>query len=309
MYFLRVCYTVFLLRSITMNILTYDIEEWSLAKARGEGSAKKYAEYDAYLDRILDVLDINGNKATFFCTGMMAVEFPSVIKRIYSRGHEIGCHSYSHLWLTRMSRDECFEDTRIAVDSLEQCIGVKVKSYRAPAFSIGKSNEWAFEVLALNGIEFDASIFPIARDYGGFPGFGQNTPCIIDVKGIHIKEFPICTTRILGREVAFSGGGYFRFFPIKFIVSRIKRNPYSMCYFHISDLIPELRELKSRKEYEVYYKEPGTYMARLSRYIKSNIGKHNAFAKMMDLIDSAEYINVQQGNQCVNWSIAPIVSL
>ena len=51
-----------------MNILTFDIEEWALAKARGYGSAERYAMYDSYLDKILDVLDERGFKGTFFCT-------------------------------------------------------------------------------------------------------------------------------------------------------------------------------------------------------------------------------------------------
>ena len=73
-----------------------------------------------------------------------------------------------------MTRDEVLEDTCLAVNALEQCIGKKVKSYRAPAFSVGKDNQWVFEILAQCGIENDSSVFPASRDFGGFPDFGNH---------------------------------------------------------------------------------------------------------------------------------------
>ena len=197
-----------------MNLLTFDIEEWYLNYQK-DGPKEKYAEYDRYLDAILNKLNERQLKSTFFCVGEMGRLFPEVIRKIHAQGHEIGCHSNIHIWLNKMTEEECREDTRHALDSLEQCIGEKVKSYRAPAFSIGEKNKWMFEVLAENGIERDASIFPATRDFGGFPRFGQKTPCIVEYNGIRIKEFPICTTKVLGKEIAYSGG-VFQIFPLGF---------------------------------------------------------------------------------------------
>ena len=291
-----------------MNLLTFDIEEWYLNHQKG-GPKEKYAEYDRYLDAILNKLDERGFKATFFCVGEMGRLFPEVIKKIQQRSHEIGCHSNIHTWLNKMSEAECLEDTHRAVDSLEQCIGEKVKSYRAPAFSIGEKNKWAFEILAENSIERDASIFPAARDFGGFPHFGQKTPCIVEYNGIRIKEFPICTTKVLGKEVAYSGGGYFRFFPLDFIEKEMKKNTYTMCYFHIGDLIPESKAVMSKQAYEEYFKEPGTLKARYVRYMKSNLGKKNAFQKMMRLIDETDFVNLQQADSIIDWNSSMIVKL
>ena len=132
---------------IKMNILTYDIEEWYDEKVFRGNHKEKYAEYDEYLDKILAKLDETHTKGTFFCVGGMAREFPDVIKRIASNGHEIGCHSDRHTLLNKMSREELEEDTHKAIDSLRQCTGQDVISYRAPVFSVGKSNPWAFEIL------------------------------------------------------------------------------------------------------------------------------------------------------------------
>ncbi len=292
-----------------MNILTFDTEEWALAKAGGWATNERYAEYDAFLNRILDVLDERKFQATFFCTGLMASDFPQVVKLIQSRGHEIGCHSYHHTWMNKMTEAEAREDTRAAVDALEQCIGEKVKSYRAPAFSVGNSNKWMFEILAENGIEYDASVFPAARDFGGFANFGKKKPCAIEYKGIRIKEFPICMTRVLGKEVAYSGGGFFRFFPLWFVNNRIINSEYSMCYFHILDLLPELYGVPSKAYYEAYYKEPGTLKNRYMRYLKNNLGKKGAFAKMISLIRQTDFVSLNQAEKMVDWEKAGMVTL
>lgn len=284
-----------------MNILTFDIEEWYLEKRYFGDHAERYKEYDKYLDCILEILDRRGFKGTFFCVGGMATDFPEVVKKIESQGHEIGCHSFKHMWLNKMSRDELMEDTRMAIDALEQCVGKKVKSFRAPAFSIGKENKWAFEVLSQCGIKCDASVFPAERDFGGFAQFTEKTPSMIYFEGGMIKEFPVCTTKLWGKEMAYSGGGYFRFFPLRYIKREMKGNDYSMFYFHIRDLLPESEGMMSRDKYESYFKESGTLKNRFSRYVKTNLGKKSAFNKMMKLIETETFVNVKQADAMIDW--------
>lgn len=289
-----------------MNFLTFDIEEWYLEQ-QGRDRTVMYVEYNHYLDSILNKLDEYQFKATFFCVGEMGRLFPEVIRKIHSRGHEIGCHSNIHTWLNKMTQTECREDTHRAVDSLEQCIGEKILSYRAPAFSIGDSNKWAFEILAENGIDRDASIFPAARDFGGFPNFAAKTPCLIEYKGIRLKEFPVCMTKVLGKEIAYSGGGYFRFFPLGFVKSRMDKADYAMCYFHIDDLITESNGVKTKEDYENYFKEPGTLKNRYMRYLKSNLGKKRAFDKMIKLIAWLGFVNLEEADKRMVWEKVPKV--
>lgn len=292
-----------------MNILTFDIEEWALAKVGGYGTAERYAEYDVFLERILDMLDSRDVKATCFCTGLMAKEFPQVVKLIMSRGHEIGCHSNQHTWMNKMTMAEAREDTHAAVSALEQCIGQKVLSYRAPAFSIGESNKWMFEILASEGIENDSSVFPSARDFGGFPAFISQVPCLVKYSGIELKEYPISMTTLMGKQVAYSGGGYFRFFPLGIVKSFMGKSEYTMCYFHIGDLLLEKSGVPTKEEYETYYKEPGTIKNRYLRYIKSNLGKKDAFDKLERLIASENFINIGQAGRAIDWGKATTVSL
>ena len=292
-----------------MNILSFDIEEWYLEKMYFGDHSEKYKKFDQYLDRILDVLDEREFKGTFFCLGGMATDFPEVVKRIESRGHEIGCHSFQHVWLNKLTRQEVMDDTYRAVDAIEQCIGKKVKSYRAPAFSIGKENKWVFDILTDCGIERDSSVFPAVRDFGGFAEFGEKETTMVYFNNRRIKEFPISTTNIFGKVVVYSGGGYFRFFPLNFVKKEMAKSDYTMTYFHIDDLVPESSGFMSKADFEYYFKQPGTLKNRCVRYVKSNLGKKSAFDKLMKLIRTEDFINLEQADRLVDWENVPPVVL
>lgn len=285
-----------------MNVLTFDIEEWYIEAVYRGGRQKKIKEFDNYLRLVLEKLDELNFKATFFCLGRMAVDFPHVVKSIAEHGHEIGCHSDKHVWLTKLTPEALMEDTSQALDALEQCVGMKVESYRAPAFSIGENNKWAFEILAENGIVRDASVFPAARDFGGFETFGYKVPVLLCYRNIILHEFPVVTIPLFGKEFAYSGGGYFRFFPLEFVRRKINESDYSMAYFHIGDLIPETKQLLSRQDYEIYFKENGSFFNRYKRYLKSNLGTKKAFGKMLNLLNSVDFISVKEADSLINWS-------
>ena len=292
-----------------MNVLSFDVEEWFIEKKFSGGRQERYQEFDRYLKLILDTLDKIDTKATFFCLGKIATDFPEVIRTISEKGHEIGCHSNEHLWLTKMTPEQLKKDTHDAISALEDVCGKKVVSYRSPAFSIGQNNKWAFEILAEEGIERDASIFPAQRDFGGFASFPTDNPTKISYNGIVLKEFPICLTKLMGKETAYSGGGYFRFFPLKFIQNRIDESQYIMTYFHIGDLLHNKDKIMSRKEYETYFKEAGTLQNRLSRYIKSNLGTKGAFDKMSKLIENNNFISLEKADSLINWDNVNTIQL
>lgn len=292
-----------------MNILTFDIEEWYLEKAYFGAKESRYAEYDRLLDELLKKLDDAGLKATFFCVGKLATDFPGVVRKINDAGHEVGCHSNTHQWLNKMTYQEASEDTATAIDALEQCIGKKVLSYRAPAFSICSSNKWAFEILAANGITRDASVFPASRDFGGFSEFSTDEPATVNYNGISIKEFPICTTNILGKDMAYSGGGYFRFFPLSFVKKTMGRSNYSMTYFHLGDLLPVISGLMSKSEYENYFGEYGSLKTRLIRYAKTNLGVKSNKRKLFKLLETTSFDNLLTADEKLDWSKCPVVNL
>ena len=81
--------------------------------------------------RILDCLERNQVKATFFCTANFALHAPDIIKRIQEGGHEIASHGFYH-WTFKV------EDLKRSKDQLEEITGTKVYGYRQalPASSL-----------------------------------------------------------------------------------------------------------------------------------------------------------------------------
>lgn len=285
-----------------MNILTFDIEEWYLEKILYGGRAFRYQQYDETFAKMMDELEKRGIKATFFCVGQLAKEFPEVVKTIAKRGHEVGCHSNEHTWLNKMCEEALRRDTTEAIKILEDVSGQKVVSYRAPAFSITHENKWAVNVLAECGIENDASIFPTNRDFGGYKGFPQDTPCVISYEGAMLKEYPICLTSILGKKIAYSGGGYFRLLPFCFINRTMNKRDYNICYFHLNDLIKQKIAFKSKAEYEEYFKEKGTLKNRLVRYAKSNVGTGDAYGKLQRLLSEHLFVSIREADRMIEWN-------
>lgn len=292
-----------------MNILTFDIEEWYLEKILHGGRTFKYQAYDEAFARVLDELDRLCIKATFFCVGKLATDFPQVVREIARRGHEVGCHSNEHTWLNKMTEEELRRDTTEAVKALEDVSGQKVVSFRAPAFSITTENKWAVNVLADCGIESDASIFPTSRDFGGYRDFPQDTPCIIRHEGETLKEYPICLTSVLGKRMAYSGGGYFRLLPYRLVSKTIRQRGYNICYFHLNDLIVQKIAFKSKAEYEEYFKEPGTLKNRMLRYLKSNIGTGDAYGKLQRLLKEHLFVSIREADKQIDWGKMNVVNL
>jgi peptidoglycan/xylan/chitin deacetylase (PgdA/CDA1 family) len=48
--------------------------------------------------KLLDILDTYGIKGTFFLLGEAAEKHPEAAKEIYNRGHDIACHTMSHVY-------------------------------------------------------------------------------------------------------------------------------------------------------------------------------------------------------------------
>ncbi|MDE6512953.1 MAG: DUF3473 domain-containing protein, partial [Muribaculaceae bacterium] len=152
-----------------------------------------------------------------------------------------------------------------------------------------------FEILAENGIENDASIFPGNRDLGGFPSFTEQKPCIIEYNGIRLNEFPIplYPLPLLNKQIAYSGGGYFRLFPLAYIIKRMNKSAYNMCYFHIEDLLTDKTPFMNKADYEAYFKESGTLSKRLSRYFKANVGRKKALQNFDNLIQTFNFASIK----------------
>jgi polysaccharide deacetylase family protein (PEP-CTERM system associated) len=162
-------------------------------------------------DRILELLDRADARVTFFVLGWVAERFPDLVRRITASGHEIASHGYSHDPVHVQTPNEFREDVRQAKRLLEDIAGCKVRGFRAPTFSIGSANWWAYEVLADEEYEYSSSIYPISHDLYGMAG-APRAP-FRPMGGHTFLEIPVSTVRLFNKNQPCGGGGYFRLLP------------------------------------------------------------------------------------------------
>lgn len=92
-----------------------------------------------YTDRILDILESYGVKATFFVIGANAERYPEKVKRIVSDGHEIGNHTYSHPHLKSISDEELQAEIKKASDVIGKITDKTPILFRPPEGFCGKN--------------------------------------------------------------------------------------------------------------------------------------------------------------------------
>lgn len=278
-----------------MNILTFDIEDWYNCDFITPDFNWERYEVRIYegVDKILFELERRNLKATFFCLGWIAEKHPQVVRKIYRQGHHIGCHSYQHELAYRFDRVGFRNDTEKSKKIIEDVIGESINAYRAPGFSIKNANLWAFEVLAELGFEYDSSILSAEHDYGGFADFGKAEPTLIELNNsMKIKEFPINLHTLLGKDIVFSGGGFFRLFPYFLIKSWASKSNYMITYFHTRDFDPG---------------QPMISSLPLIRKFKSYVGLSTSFAKFQRLLNDFDFVDIRDADSIVNWDIVPRV--
>jgi len=275
-----------------MRILTFDVEDWfhildneSTRDARGWDRFESRVE--AGTDRILQILEETGSRATFFCLGWVAERHPAVVRKIADAGFEVASHSSSHRLLYELSPADFAADLERSIEVLQQSTGTAVRAYRAPGFSLTPDNTWVFDALIEQGIQIDCSIFPAVRPHGGFAGFGTARPVLVHAEGGVLKEFPINVQTLLGARFVFSGGGYFRLLPYRLIRTWSRRSEYLMTYFHPRDFDPDqplLEGLGWVKRFRAYH------------------GLKRSEDKLRRLLSDFRFIDLAAADAATDWS-------
>lgn len=219
------------------NALTIDVEDYFQVSAfaphipRSDWAIRE-CRVERNVDCILAMLDAHDTKGTFFTLGWLAERYPKVVQRIVDNGHELASHGYGHERASDQTPESFFADINLAKLILEDLSGHEVKGYRAPSFSIGEKNLWAFECLERAGYRYSSSIYPIRHDHYGMPNAPRHAHAIGG-----LVEIPCTTLRFLNRNWPASGGGYFRLMPYslsRWMIERINRVDQlpAVFYFH-----------------------------------------------------------------------------
>ena len=228
-----------------LNALSVDVEDYfqvsALAPVIDRASwADRECRVVRNVDRLLQLFAGRGARATFFTLGWVAERYPGLVRRIVAEGHELASHGYGHLRASAQNREEFAQDVRSARSLLEDLGGCRVQGYRAPSFSIGESNPWAFDVLLEAGYRYSSSVYPVRHDHYGSP---DSPRFPYDVRP-GLREIPLTTARLLGRNLPAGGGGYFRLAPYRLSrwairrVNRVDRQP-AIFYMHPWEIDPD----------------------------------------------------------------------
>ena len=232
-----------------VNALSVDLEEYYHAlvfqeATRGRVGGSLESRVEASTERVLALLAAQDVKATFFIVGEVAAAHPSTVRAIAREQHEIACHGYHHTLVSEQSHAEFRAGIRRAKAVLEDIAGEPVLGYRAPNFSIGPRQTWAYATLAEEGFRYDSSVYPILHDRYGDRRAPRFTYEVWRNGDLRLVEFPIGTARVCGINLPIGGGGYFRLLPGDLIESGIRRvntaegSPI-MFYFHNWELDPD----------------------------------------------------------------------
>jgi polysaccharide deacetylase family protein (PEP-CTERM system associated) len=227
-----------------INALTIDVEDYFQVSAfapyieRSEWATRP-CRVERNVERILQLLDDRATKATFFTLGWIAERYPQLVRDIVDNGHELASHGYTHLRASEQTEQAFYADIHLAKILLEDLVGQAVKGYRAPSFSIGTGNLWAFECLERAGYRYSSSIYPIRHDHYGMP----DAPRFAHAVG-KVLEIPVTTVRSLRRNWPASGGGYFRLLPYgisRMLIARVNKRDGqpAVFYFHPWEIDPD----------------------------------------------------------------------
>jgi polysaccharide deacetylase family protein (PEP-CTERM system associated) len=196
------------------NALTVDVEDYFQVSAFAPHIPRtdwdrRECRVERNVERILDLLDEHGARATFFTLGWVAERYPALVRSMVGRGHELASHGYAHERVTDLSESAFSADVTRSKAILEDVGGVAVAGYRAPSFSIGAGNLWAFDALARAGYRYSSSVYPVRHDHYGMP----DAPRFAYAVRAGLLEVPPTTSRLFSHNLPSSGGGYFRLMP------------------------------------------------------------------------------------------------
>src|SRR6186997_2069061 len=123
------------------NVLTVDVEEWfHICGVDGALSPEHWSSLPSRVvsttDRLLDMLDRAGIRATFFVLGYVAEHHPQLVERIARAGHEIGSHGHMHDRVYTLTAETFAADLDRSLAALAACGVRDVHGFRAPEWSI-----------------------------------------------------------------------------------------------------------------------------------------------------------------------------
>lgn len=262
--------------TVSMHCLSVDVEEhFQVTAFESPMRRRHWDQFESRVrsntDRVLELLDRHGIRATFFVLGWVAERSPRVVHTIVKAGHEVASHGFGHELITAQTAKRFRQDVRKTKAVLEDLAGQAVLGYRAPSFSINAETVWALSILAEEGYQYDSSMFP---NQHGLDGARYHNPKVhrLDTPGGTLWEVPPSTATLGWIRVPVAGGGYLRQFPFwlySWLLNRAARQGHPLVmYLHPWELDPEQPRMAGSWVSRLrHYRNLGQTEARLARIL------------------------------------------
>jgi len=156
--------------NVTVNLVgtSHELQEVSEDRLWGRYSYGKYP-VNAGIERMLDLFERTGIKATFFVPAFEAARAPDVVRMVAIAGHEVAAHGNAMEDHSRLGDGEA-ELLAKAHEKLSEIIGVAPAGWRAPG---GTMSADTLRHLAALGYTYDSSFqdddlpYSLKADGGG----------------------------------------------------------------------------------------------------------------------------------------------
>ena len=204
------------------HAITVDLEDWFHVCAAADAAALSCeSRVVPATSAVLELLQRQRVRATFFVLGSVAAQHPALIERIAEAGHELASHGWSHRLVFELQPDQFADELQRTADLVERLSGQRPTGFRAPRWSLcRRRTPWAFEILMQQGYRYDSSLTPLALI--GDPD-GPRGPHLIEVGQSRLWELPPLVTATPFGNLPTGGGWGFRFFPQRLISTTLQQ--------------------------------------------------------------------------------------
>lgn len=139
------------------NILTFEVEDGFHAEYPDIEPADVKSRIIPILLHLLDLLDSQKARATFFVIGSVASKFPEIVMLLDSRGHEVASHGFLHNDIRNMEWGKFHSDALHSKEILEKILGKPILGHKGACDFLGKDHIDIFRGLAKIGYKYDCS--------------------------------------------------------------------------------------------------------------------------------------------------------
>ena len=85
-----------------------------------------------YTEQLLKTMAQNDVRCTFFAVQFWVEKYPEYVKKIVAAGHEMGTHSRTHSYMSKLSQAEIQDEISTSSQAIEKLTGQKVTLFRPP---------------------------------------------------------------------------------------------------------------------------------------------------------------------------------